>query len=274
MAESRFSTDQQNQFRTKAKAAGADDAWMDDFLQRNPDDYNRLEESWQPTNHRPFDSQSTSPFEQDANRKADISSGSPLANAWGGSSGGNSAMNQWMGQSPVGGSGMGGGIAGGARGGSLWDMLMSRATQSTNVDRNDPAVRMQADAYSANEERARRNYVSDMAEELGPYETGALRGENRMATERMGQRVGGFEAELIGRELTAKRNEIMQALASMQGMLTADQQLALQRELALLDNALRSQQMGYNNDQFAAQLGFNHADRSRYYDLLERGLIG
>lgn len=52
------------------------------------------------------------------------------------------------------------------------------------------------------------------------------------------QRTGAFEAELIGRELVARRTEIAEALQSMQGLLTTEQQLALTKQLKKMDDAL------------------------------------
>jgi len=46
----------------------------------------------------------------------------------------------------------------------------------------------------------------------------------------------------------------------------------LQMQLAQMDNAIRQQGLNSQNDQFAANLGFNYADRSAYYDLARRGL--
>ena len=161
----------------------------------------------------------------------------------------------------------------------LWQMLMQRAQQGLNVDRNDPALRAQADAYSANEQRASRNFLGDIAERQGPGAN--LRGEQRMAAERLGQRTGAFEADLVGREITGRRNEIAQALESMRGMLSQDQQLALQRELGLLDASMRErglgleqQRMGQQQDQFLRDLGLRDWDRQMYWDMLQRGVIG
>lgn len=123
----------------------------------------------------------------------------------------------------------------------LYNMLMSRATQGTNVDRNNPAIRMQADAYSANAERAKRNYLSDTAEGAGQYAN--MTGERRMANERVGQQTGAFEADLVGRELTAKREEIAQALESMQGMLTESQRMELQKQLAMMNQAIQNRSL-------------------------------
>jgi len=142
----------------------------------------------------------------------------------------------------------------------LMDQLIARAQQGLNVDRNNPVIRNQADAYAANEERARRNYLGDVAEQAGPLAN--LRGEERLAAERVGQRTGAFEAELMGRELTAKREEIAQALQQWQGMLTTQQQLALQRELAKMDDAIKRLQISTQNSQFGQDLSFRNRQLS------------
>jgi len=154
---------------------------------------------------------------------------------------------------------------------ALYDLLMGRAQQGLNVDRNNPAIRGQADAYAANEERAKRNYLGDTAEREGPYVN--MQGESRMANERMGQRTGAFEAELVGRELTAKRQEISEALSGLGNLLTEDQRMELQAQLAQMDNAIRQQGLTSQNDQFAANLGLQVADRSAYWDALRRGQL-
>lgn len=152
---------------------------------------------------------------------------------------------------------------------ALMRQLMERMRQSEHVDRNDPAVRGQADAYSANEERARRQYLSETAEGKSPYSTGAMRGEQRMSAERMGQRVGGFEADLVGRELTSKRQEIQQSLDSMGTMLTEQERQGLQRELAQLDASIKRQSIDTQNSQFYAGLG--QADRQFLAQLSQQG---
>lgn len=113
----RWSPDQQNQFMEDAKGVGADDAWIQDFLNRNPDDYNRLEEAFLPTSHRPYDSQTTDPYQLQANKDADIASGSPLANWWGGQGDPLMAFNLGGGGNGNGGNGNGGNGSGSSSGG-------------------------------------------------------------------------------------------------------------------------------------------------------------
>lgn len=167
---------------------------------------------------------------------------------------------------------------------NLYNTWLGRSQQALNIDRNDPIIRAQADAYRANEDRSSRNYLSDLAESAGPLAN--LRGEQRMASERVGQRTGAFEAELLGRELTTRRNEIAQALSAMGGMLSADQQVGLQRELAILDQAIRERGLALQsqsldqdwqrallqNNQFMADLGLRAENQYNFWNDPLRGI--
>lgn len=149
---------------------------------------------------------------------------------------------------------------------ALFKLLMERATQGTAVDRNDPNIRAQVDPVVAQQERASRNYLDDLAERSGPLAN--LQGERRLAAERSGQAAGAFESEVIGREMAGRRDEIMQALQLYGNRLTVEQQLAMQQELAQLNASLqresfgiqrdelglRRDQMGMANDQFLREL--------------------
>jgi len=139
----------------------------------------------------------------------------------------------------------------------VWNTLSDRAKQGLNVDRNDPNVRQASDAYAANEERAKRNSLSDMAESQGPNAN--LRSETRLANERVGQRTGAFEAEMVNRELGERRNEIAQALSTMSGMANNAEARGMQEQLALLDSAIRQQgtgiaQQSVDQDAWRAQM--------------------
>lgn len=149
----------------------------------------------------------------------------------------------------------------------LIDKLMARSNQSLAIDRNDPTIRAQADAYSANEERAKRNYLADLAEKAGPLAN--LRGEQRLAAERVGQRTGSFEADLMGRELMAKRAEIAQALEQMQGLIGTGQEMALREKLALMDDAIARMKLQQDASQFGSDLDYRNrslAEQSRQYN--------
>jgi hypothetical protein len=144
------------------------------------------------------------------------------------------------------------------------------ATQGP-VDRNNPNVRAQADAYGANVERARRQSVNEAAERMGPYASGALDNERRLSFERAGQATGTFESELVGREIQNQRQEVMQALGAMGGMISDDQRRALEERLADLDAALRREGLGAQTALGNRDLDIR--DRLGQGDLNLRGLI-
>lgn len=167
----------------------------------------------------------------------------------------------------------------------LFNTLLARAHQGLDVSRTDPAVRSQADAYAANAERSRRDYLSANAEKSSPYSQGAQQGQERMTAEQVGQNTGAFESELVGREIQSRRDEIQNALTQMGGMLSQDQQVALQKELAQLNASLQQQQinnqngqfysqLGQQNTQFNSNLGFNVDQQQAYWDALRSGLLG
>jgi hypothetical protein len=72
------------------------------------------------------------------------------------------------------------------------------------VTKDDAVVRAQVDAYSAQQERIRRSYLSDLAEKAqgNPQNT---RGEERLTEEKMGHAVGTFAADAIAKETEARR---------------------------------------------------------------------
>lgn len=130
----------------------------------------------------------------------------------------------------------------------LYNTLLGRAQQGLTVDPNDPNIKGQTDAFSAEQERTRRNFLGDLAEKNGPYSTGQQLGQARMTAEKAGQATGGFQAQLMGRELQSRRDEIAQALTSMGSMLSETQKVDLQRELATMDNSIARQNADTNTE--------------------------
>jgi hypothetical protein len=198
----------------------------------------------------------------------------------------------------------------------LLKTIRDRMTQDLNIDPNDPIIKNQVDHYGAKQENTRSRYMSEMAEKLSAQGLGAsgrLNNEQRFADEQSARSQGEFQAELMGRELLTRRNEIQQAIDSMANVLTESERQALQRELSAADNALRrygidtqnSQyyaglgqadrqfaaelaqrdrlagsddafryaQLGQNDSQFRDQLGFNLGDRQAYWDAVRRGVV-
>lgn len=149
---------------------------------------------------------------------------------------------------------------------ALFKLLMDRATQSLKVDPNDPIIRGQVDAYGASQERARRNYLSGVAEQAGPVAN--ISAERRHSAEQVGQATSAFQAQALQTELTARRQEIQQALTGAQGMLTSEQQNALQLELAQINDALQRASLQQQFQEFGSSLG--ETNRSALADELLR----
>lgn len=167
----------------------------------------------------------------------------------------------------------GGGLVPGLtdRNNTLWGILSGRQGQSLDVNPKDPIIAGQVNSFRAEQERGLRNQLSQQAESQGP--SANLNSEKRMGAERVAQTTGNMQGQLMQSELGARRQEIQNALSQMGGMLSQDQQLALQRELGLIDANLRQQGVTNQNSQFMDQLGFNSADRAAYWDAVRRGIL-
>jgi hypothetical protein len=141
----------------------------------------------------------------------------------------------------------GGGTTGSAAGNSLYDFLMSRAKQSLTPDPNDPVIAAQTNAFSAQADRAAKNQMTMAAEKGGPL--GNTDATNRSALEHAAQSTAGYQGQLLGNEVAARRNEIQNALSGAQGLLTDTQRMQLQEELAQL-------QLGQGAYQFDTNMQF------------------
>lgn len=330
--------------RTLAGRLGAsvEQSDIDNLAGKNPEDVNQFktdltsqygQRGSNDTSNRPYDSQTSNPQQQQANANADKSRAAGQGGG-GNVSAGQQVVQSWSQQGAGGGSDPYAGFFNDimarqkaadaerataqqaeqarqtelrARGDALYGQLQQKSQQSLAVGQNDPIIRAEADANTANETRAMRAHLADVAESGGP--TANMLGEQRLAAERLGQRTGGFEAELMGRERTARRNEIADTLHSMAGMLTAEQTMGLQKELAMMDDSikrdsltaetaatskgldLQSQginnnfwlgQQGVNNDlrrmmlqndQFNNDLGLRTEDKAAYWDAVRRGIL-
>lgn len=165
---------------------------------------------------------------------------------------------------------------------SLLDLVQQRAQAPAFVSREDPNVRAQSDAYSANQQRAARNSIADIAESQGPLAN--ITAETRLANERAGQASGSFEAEVLARAQQQKAQEIQQYLSIWGGLIDSDKRTALERELAQMQNATQQQALGnqltianqqnqtqntsINNqmDQFLRELALREANQNNTWD--------
>jgi hypothetical protein len=133
---------------------------------------------------------------------------------------------------------------------ALYDLLMRRATQGLEVDPNDTPIKQQTDAYRAEQTNQLRRYLSQQAEQQGPYAN--LESEERYGSEKVGQSTGGYLAQLMSAEIAARRQEIESALSNAMNFLTTEQRLALEEELRKLELAEREWEFGQTNDRLWA----------------------
>jgi hypothetical protein len=138
--------------------------------------------------------------------------------------------------------------------GDLISKLMGIANTSTDVDPNDPSIKNNVDAYAASQERSRRNAINDAAESNGPYASGANDLNARMMDEAAAQNTAGYQGQLMTQELSNRRDMIQNALNTMSGVLSQEDQAKLQAELANLNSALSQKQMGIQQTEFGQSL--------------------
>lgn len=136
---------------------------------------------------------------------------------------------------------------------ALYQDLLKRSQQSLTVDPNDPAIKAQTDAASAVANRDRLTQMQQAAERGGAYATGATANDARMSGEAVQLQNSALQAQLMGREVDARRTEIQNALTSMQGILTVEEQSRLKQE----DQALQSRSIELANQQASAQNELN-----------------
>ncbi len=158
----------------------------------------------------------------------------------------------WMGTTP-------------GQGTDLFNALLKRSQQSLAVDATDPIIRNQADAHGAQLERGRTKYLQEQAERGG--NNANISAEQRSSAEQVGQGTADFESALMGQEVTARRQEIQHALDGARGILSDEQQLQLQEELAQLSRAESRYQfdsgMGQRESEFGRSLGQRESEFGR-----------
>jgi hypothetical protein len=132
--------------------------------------------------------------------------------------------------------------------GKLFDLLMSRAQQPITPDTNDPVLKAQTDAFNASQQRGATKTLQALAEQQGPNAN--LAADTRSVQENAAIAGSNFQAQAMVNEIAARREEVAQALQGATGLLTAEQAMTLQRELANLDSQYKFYSAGLENQQF------------------------
>lgn len=117
--------------------------------------------------------------------------------------------------------------------------LINQMAQQEVPDVNDAAIKAQLDPMRAEAERAMRGDIRSEAEAAFASDQDFGAPEKVAAQERAGQQVGLKAADLVGRELTARRDQIKSALAQFGDTMEADQKRALEEKLRKMEDATK-----------------------------------
>ncbi len=166
-----------------------------------------------------------------------------------------------------------------AKGDQLFATLLGKINQSKEASADDPIIANQVGAYRAEQTRASREYLNALAEQQGPFAN--LRGDQRMAGEKVGQNVSGFQAKIMADEVNARRAEIMQSLQGALGFVSAQQAQTLQAELEILNQFaeergldLQEASIANSRDLGLRNLALNEWDLGNLWDYRFSGLGG
>jgi hypothetical protein len=141
-------------------------------------------------------------------------------------------------------------------------ILQQLAGASQPVNPNDPNIRLPIDEAERRAEEVRRRRQSAMAERLtqkGIGDSGAMDTEVRQGFEDMSQTISGVTAEIIGREMTRKRQELVSLLTTAMASGDAESARAVQMQLAMIDKQLREMGLSQQQGQFDDQMDLNWA---------------
>ena len=154
--------------------------------------------------------------------------------------------------------------------GNAFMQLLQQRASPTPISSTSPQLRQQVDPAVAQLERAKRNYLGDVAERLGPR--GNIDVEQRMANERFGTAAATLEADVLGRLIDQQNADADQALNLWSNQLNADAGLGLNRELAYLMNSSRTADRNQAMDQFLRELALREWIAGSELDLRGSGL--
>lgn len=139
--------------------------------------------------------------------------------------------------------------------------LMTQLNTSPDVSLNDPALKSQSDAFSLSQQRSQERSQNTLAEQAaldGTNTSGGFTSDKLGLEQGRAQAEGGFNADLVGRELQNRRSQIMQALQMGAGYLSDQEHQALQKQLAEMDAAIRREGISSQSSIAAGDLGFRN----------------
>lgn len=149
---------------------------------------------------------------------------------------------------------------GGALSDAFLSTLMSKIQATPNASLSDPALAAQSDAYAVGQQRARDQARAAMAERSaaegtgnsGGFDTGVLQ-----LFQQQGENQAGYNAKLVGDELTRQRQEIMTYMNMSGNRLSDTEARALTARLGEIDAELRKAGLNQQADQYNSTQAWN-----------------
>lgn len=160
-----------------------------------------------------------------------------------------------------------GGGGGGDLEAALRNQLLQQMAQGNQpIDENALGIRQPFEAASLAAQREQDRERTALAERL--YAQGGLRGPElaqgiQQSAERNAVGLASIKSGLIGNEIAARRTQLAQALQLANSIGARKEALALQAQLAELDNKFRYAQLGQQGSQFGQELGYRYAGLSQ-----------
>jgi hypothetical protein len=140
------------------------------------------------------------------------------------------------------------------------ETLLAMLNKPIGASLSDPALKGQADAYSVGQQRSRDQFRDAMAERMaanGISDSGAFDQGIQGLYQQQGENESGFNAKLVGDELTRQRDELQNYMQLAGARLTSQEAQALQLKIAELNASIASQGQTNQNNQFNRSQGFN-----------------
>lgn len=148
---------------------------------------------------------------------------------------------------------------------TLLKMLQGNSDGPINPT-TDANLAPQAAAYKTAQEQGQSQQRAAIAERLaaeglnpGGQGSGAFDAQLSALSERTGQNIGTFNAGLVGNEVQARRQRLTQALELANAFGARTESLALQKQLAEMDNTYRYSALGQQQGQFEDRTAFDYA---------------
>lgn len=215
----------------------------------------------------------TTPYGETYDMGIGFKTGSPTA-GWtpvgSGAGGSASPYGSMGGGAGAGGYGAGAGGYSGFGSGPMADAIQRLLSRGESTDYSTPAMKAASGAFRQAQDRATGRSRLALAERSaasglnsGGAGSGAFDSAIQSQLESAGLNQANFDAKLTTDEITARRQDVVNALQFAQG----EEKMRLTQMLAEMDNALQSRSLDLNNQHFYDQMGYQIGRDNQNYNM-------